>query len=106
MLAILSSCAHGSPVTSVDPCIEIPFLDGPEGACTNTISHKPYIVPHGEWLAQRPHMIMIHVKHWTEIKKGWLKACRMMIRDGDRCNVAVTRADLAIKKLMNIKFRK
>lgn len=96
--AILSSCASG-PVTSVDPCIEIPFPDAPEGACTNTVTHKAYLVSAEKWKEQRPHMIMIHAKGWTKIKLDWLRACRQMLQDGQKCNVAVDSIDKAITQL-------
>lgn len=100
MSGILSSCATGGAgVTSVDPCIEIPFQDAPEGACTNTLSHKAYLVPAEKWAKMRPHMIMIHVDFWTKIKLDWLKGCRMLIRDGQKCNVAVESVDKAVMQL-------
>lgn len=95
----LSNCASPGGVTEVDPCIEIPFLDGAEGACTNTLTHKAYIVPHEQWEKMRPHMIMLRASDWTEIKKDWLKGCRMLIKDGQRCNVAVESVDSAIRSL-------
>jgi hypothetical protein len=82
--------------------VEIPFLDAPEGACTNTVSHKAYLVNAEEWKKMRPTMIMLRASHWTKIKTDWLKACRMMIRDGDKCNVAVSSMDRAIKSLDSI----
>lgn len=86
-------------MTEVEPCIQIPFLDGAEGACTNTVTHEAYLVSHEEWMKLVPHMIMIRASDWTKIKLDWLKACRMMIRDGRRCNVAVQSVDRAIRKL-------
>lgn len=103
MLAILTSCATGSGgVISVDPCLEIPFPDAPEGACTNTVTHKAYLVSAEEWKKKRPHMIMIHSDHWTKIKLDWLKGCRMLIRDGQKCAVAVESVDRAIMQLDQI----
>lgn len=103
MSATLSSCATGSGgVTSVDPCLEIPFPDKPEGACTNTVTHKAYLVSAEEWAKKRPHMIMIHADDWTKIKLDWLKGCRMLIRDGQKCNVAVESVDRAVRQLDQI----
>lgn len=99
MLVTLSSCSHGGAVTEVEPCIEIPFKDGAEGACTNTVKHHSYIIEASKWAELRPKMIMIRASDWTKIKKDWLKACRMMIRDGKKCNVAVDSVDKAIQKL-------
>lgn len=94
----LLACA-GGPVTEVDPCVEIPFVDGAEGACTNTVTHKPYIVPNAQWVKERPTMIMIRSRDWTKIKIDWLKACRIA---GPDCNVAVDSVDRAIKALDSI----
>ena len=98
---ILVNCASG-PVTSVDPCVEIPFIDAPEGACTNTVNHKAYLVGAEEWKKMRPTMIMLRAEDWSKIKLDWLKACRMMINDGDKCNVAVSSVDTAVKQLDSI----
>lgn len=102
MLATLSSCAVGGGVTQVDPCVEIPFKDGAEGACTNTVTHESYLVDAESWKNLRPYMIMIRAKDWTKIKKDWLRGCRMLKRDGDKCNVAVDSIDDAIQKLDSI----
>jgi len=102
MLATLSNCSHSGAVTEVEPCIEIPFNDGAEGACTNTVNHKSYLINAEDWKKLRPKMIMIRASDWTKIKKDWLKACRMMVRDGKKCNVAVDSVDNAIQKLDSI----
>jgi hypothetical protein len=99
MLVTLSSCAHKGGVTEIDPCVEIPFVDGAEGACTNTVTHKSYLVNAKDWAKLRPTMIMIRASDWTKIKKDWLKACRMMVRDGDKCNVALSSVDDAVMRL-------
>ena len=95
---VLSACA-GGPVTNARICSEIPFLDGPEGACVWTVSRKTELVSAPEWAKQRPTMLMIDAKSWTEIKKDWLKACRMA---GPDCNVAVDSVDKVVKALDSI----
>jgi len=102
MLGTLSNCSHSGAVTEVEPCVEIPCVDGAEGACTNTITHVSYNVNAEEWAKLRPKMIMIRASDWTKIKKDWLKACRMLVRDGKKCNVAVDSVDNAIQKLDSI----
>ena len=99
LLVILSSCAGSGKVTEVDPCMEIPFLDGAEGACTNTVTHEAYLVNAEDWKELRPKMIMLRASHWSKIKLDWLKACRMLIRDGGKCNIAVKSIDSAIMQL-------
>lgn len=44
-------------------------------------------------------MLMIHAKYWTEIKKAWLKACRIA---GDECNVHVKSVDDVVQALDKI----
>lgn len=103
MWGCLVSCATGGGhVTEVDPCVEIPFIDGPEGACTNTVTHKAYLVNAQEWAKLRPYMIMIRASDWTKIKKDWLKGCRLLIKDGQRCNIIVESVDKSIKQLNKI----
>jgi len=82
--------------------VEIPFLDGAEGACTNTVTHKAYLVGNEKWEKIRPHMIMIRASDWTKIKKDWLRGCRMVMKDGGRCNVAVNSVDSAIQSLNSV----
>lgn len=77
-------------------CAEIPFLDGPEGACVWTVSQKTELVGPIEWAKQRPTMLMIDADSWTEIKKDWLKACRIA---GPQCNVIVDSVDSVVKAL-------
>lgn len=94
-LVILSGCA-GGPVTNARICSEIPFIDGPEGACVWTVTRKQELIGAKEWAEKRPKMLMIDAQSWTEIKKDWLKACRMA---GPDCNVAVDSVDSVIKAL-------
>lgn len=76
--------------------MEIPFLDGPEGACVHTVNRKAAIVPAKEWADRRKIMLMIDARYWTEIKKDWLKACRIA---GPDCNVQVNSVDTVIQEL-------
>lgn len=94
----LSACA-GGPVTNARICAEIPFVDGPEGACMWTVSRKTELVNADDWKKARPKMLMIDAKSWTEIKKDWLKACRIA---GPKCNVQVDSVDSVIKAIDSI----
>lgn len=98
----LSGCATGRGVVEVHPCIEIPFKDGPEGACTNTVNHQAYLVPHDKWIKLRPTMIMLRASDWTKIKRDWLKGCRMLTQNDKKCNVAVDSIDRAVRQLSSI----
>lgn len=101
LLATLSfelGCAS-KPVTNARICAEIPFLDGAEGACVWTVTQKTELIDAETWAAQRPFMLMIDAKSWTEIKKDWLKACRIA---GPDCNVQVESVDSVIKSLDKI----
>src|SRR5690606_9554647 len=55
---VISACA-GGPVTNARICAEIPFIDGPEGACVWTVTQKTELVNATEWSKQRPTMLMI-----------------------------------------------
>lgn len=64
-----------------------------------TITRKQELISAAEWKTKRPKMLMIDAQSWTEIKKDWLKACRM---SGPDCNVAVDSVDKTIKQLDQI----
>lgn len=97
--AVLSSCAHGRKITNAEICAEIPFVDGPEGACIETVTRVNRLYNAEEWAARRPYMLMIHAKSWTEIKKDWLQACRIA---GPDCNVQVDTIDSVIRAIDEI----
>lgn len=94
----LSGCAS-NPVPNVRVCAEIPFVDGPEGACVWTVSQKTELVNSSNWAKERPTMLMIDGESWTEIKKSWLKACRMVERDGGPCAVQVDSVDKVVRAI-------
>lgn len=79
--------------------MEIPFLDGPEGACVWSQSHKQELIDAATWKQKRPTMLMIDADSWTNIKLDWLKACRIA---GPDCNVAVQSVDDVIQALDKI----
>lgn len=92
------ACA-GGPVVEVEPCVEIPFLDAAEGACTNTVTHKAYLVPAPAWAEEkRKGMIMLRARDWSKIRTAWLKACM----GSNDCNVYVYTVDRAFKDLDSI----
>ena len=101
-LALLGTGCASVEVPNVRPCAEIPFLDGPEGACVWTVSKKTEIVPAEEWKKLRPKLIMIDAKSWTAIKLSWLKACRYA---GADCNVQVQSIESVILKLDSLAKR-
>lgn len=61
-----------------------------------TVSRKQELISAKDWAEKRPKMLMIDAQSWTEIKKDWLKACRMA---GPDCNVAVDSVDSVVKAL-------
>lgn len=98
--ALLSSCAlTGSVVPSVEVCVEIPFVDAPEGACVNTTNYKVRVIDASTWYPRRKTMVMIDSKDWTKIKLEWKKACRVA---GDECNIQLDSVDRMVKGLDNI----
>lgn len=79
--------------------MEIPFVDGPEGACNTTISRKAELINATEWKKQRPRMLMIDIESWASIKQDWRKACRIA---GEQCNITLQRTDEMIQQLDKI----
>lgn len=47
-------------------------------------------------------MVMLRASDWTKIKKDWLKGCRLVLKDGGKCNIAVSSVDSAIESLNSI----
>jgi hypothetical protein len=60
------------------------------------VNRKATLVPATAWNIRRRTMLMIDAKYWTEIKKDWLKACRIA---GPNCNVQVDSVDAVIQAL-------
>lgn len=93
----LSACAGSNgPITRGEIFLQIPFEDAPEGAGIDVVTHKTKLVPADEWRKMVPTMLMIPAKYWTDIKIGWLKACRLA---GPDCNVQVESIDKAVRAL-------
>jgi len=95
LVTALSSCTS-TVITNARVCVEIPFKDGAEGACVWTLSRKQELIGSEQWLEQRPTMLMVDPKSWTEIKKDWLKNCRYA---GEKCNAHVKSIDDVILEL-------
>lgn len=96
LLSLELGCASGGKITNARVCSEIPFVDGAEGACVWTVTQKTELVNATDWAKQRPYMLMIDAESWTNIKKDWLKACRLA---GPNCNVMVDSVDRVVKAL-------
>lgn len=92
---MLASCAV-TQVPNIKLHAEIPFQDGAEGVYVETVSGDRGLVPHEEWVKERPTMLMISSKDWAKIKKSWLRACRI---DREKCNIAVDSIDKIVQKL-------
>lgn len=93
---VLSSCSSSGPIVRGEIFLQIPFEDAPEGAGIDTVTHETKLVPAAEWRKMVPTMLMIPAKYWTDIKIGWLKACRIA---GPDCNVQVESIDKAVRAL-------
>lgn len=83
-------------IPNVRPCVEIPFIDAPEGACIWTTSHREELVSAEDWAAERPYHIILRSKDWAQIKTAWLQACRIA---GPDCKVMVDSIDSLIKSV-------
>lgn len=101
-MGTLSNCTGIGKVPNVKICVEIPFIDGPEGACTTTVTHESEIINHKEWEKSRPTKLMLDASEWSKIRKYWIKACRLAKRDGEECNIAIDSIDKAINDLDKI----
>lgn len=64
-----------------------------------TLEDKNRLVSHDEWMRMRPYMVMIHIDHWSEIKTGWKKACRVA---GPECSITLESVDKVIKSLSKV----
>lgn len=98
---MVTSCGHG-PVTNAKICYEIPFIDGAEGACVETVTKKKSLVSTQDWVKNRPYMLMIDAKEWVKIKKDWIKACRDLVVGQNKCNIQVQTIDDVIQALNNM----
>lgn len=92
----LSACSSTGPVTRGEIGLEIPFEDGPEGVMIDVVTHETRRIDAAKWALERPLMLMIPAKYWTDIKLDWLKACRLA---GPSCNVTVDSVDKVIRAL-------
>lgn len=91
----LSAC-KGFEITKGEVCKEIPFIDAPEGYCAqNTYPIRSRHIPANQWAKMRAEALMISPEFYTEIKKGWLKACR----NDDQCKKELQSLDDIIQKL-------
>lgn len=98
MALLVTGCASVD-IPNIKLHAEIPFQDGAEAAYVETVSKKEGIIKAEDWEKKRPYMLMIHIDDWAEIKKGWLKACRI---NRKKCNVAVDSIDEVVRKLDKI----
>ena len=96
LVTALAGCSHNGPITRGEIFLEIPFEDCPEGAGIDVVTHETHLVTCAEWVKMRPFMLMIPAKYWTDIKIGWLKACRF---SGPDCNVQVESIDKVIRAI-------
>jgi hypothetical protein len=99
LLVTSSGCGHGQRIPDVAVYRELPFADAPEALEVWTVSDKERIVGPEEWEKMRPFMLMIPPETWSEIKKGWLTACRLA---GPDCANEVESVDKFVKQLDGI----
>ncbi len=102
MALALNSCASPGKITNAEICIPIPFVDGEEGACIMTVTREKRLVNKEQWAKEKPFMLMINAKYWTDIKKDWIQTCRYA---GPKCNVQVESVDNAIRLIDDLAKR-
>lgn len=79
---------------------EIPFVDCPEAAYVDSLTHKTGIVKCEDWKKMRPYMLMVDPEGKKAIMNQWSEACRWA-KDG-RCNVQLDSVGKTIKILDEI----
>lgn len=89
-------------IPDVQVCVEIPFVDGAEGACTTTVTHESELYSAKEWAAMRPTLISVPAKSWSEIRKSWLQACHTPGLDTQNCEWAPNSIGQSIEELDGI----
>jgi len=99
LLATLLGCGHNQKIPNVAVYRELPFTDAPEALEVWTLRDEYRIVGPEEWEKMRPFMLMIPPETWSEIKKGWLSACRIA---GPHCSHEVESVDKFVKQLDGI----
>lgn len=97
----LSGC-QAIQIPNVRPCVEIPFIDAPEGACIWTTSHREELVTAEDWAKERPFQIILRSSDWAKIKVAWLQACRMA---GPDCTTQVESIATLVERLDGIAGR-
>lgn len=100
---LLSSCSTLGKVPNPEICVEIPFQDGPEGACSLTTESKARLVDAETWEKEKPLMILIHSKYWSEVKLFLKKSCRYANKEEQgSCETRVDSMDSAIMGLQDM----
>lgn len=100
LLVSLFGCGHNQKIPNVAVYRELPFGPGEDEALEVwTLKDDYRIVEPEEWARIRPYMLMIPPQTWSEIKKGWLSACRIA---GPNCTHEVESVDKFVKHLDDI----
>lgn len=95
-MSVTAACAHKNDIPNVTVYKEIPFLDAPEAAFIETLSHKEGLLGPDAWEAKRPFTLCVDDAGWAQIKLHWLKACAIA---GPDCNVMVDSVDQLVRQL-------
>ncbi len=99
LLVMVIPACQTSSIPNGEVCMEIPFVDAPEGACIETVTHKESLIGAAEWAKRKPFMLSIGPEFWAKIKTNWLEACRMA---GPDCTTQVDSIAGLIEKLDKI----
>lgn len=106
LLANLCGCALNQEIPDVRVYRELPFGDEPEAIEVWTLKDDYRIVGASEWEEMRPFMLMVPPETWSEIKKGWMRACLMAGQSAsinrNACEHQVESVDGFVRDLDNI----
>lgn len=97
---LLATACQTTNIPNVRFYAEIPFIDCPEGAYIDSLTHQTGIINCKEWKEMRPFMLMIDPTGKKQIMGQWSEACRWA-NDGD-CNVKLDSVGSTIRLLDEI----
>lgn len=97
---LLATACQTTQIPNVRFYAEIPFIDCPEGAYVDSLTHKTGIIGCVKWKEMRPYMLMIDPTGKKQIMSQWSEACRWA-PDG-KCNASLDSVGDTIKLLDDI----
>lgn len=98
---LLGTACQTTNIPNVRFYSEIPFVDCPEGAYIDSLTHKTGIIKCEEWKKIKPYMLMVDPDGKKAIFGQWSEACHWAM-DNDTCNVSLDSAKKTVEILDSI----